>query len=158
MEKSNSIGLIIKAVIIIPIIIFGAMVMFSGINVDTSTTAEVNAFAEGGVMSGATIFSFAAIALCAVLIVVFFVYLLVTDPIRAIKSILGIIVAAVIFLVLYFAGTSTTPEDLNLPEAITASQKTVDFTNAGVVTAFIAIGAALLAIVGGLVLNLVRKN
>lgn len=158
MEKSNTIGMIIKAVIIIPIIIFGALVMFSGINVDTSTTAEVSEFAAGPVMSGATIFSFAAIALCAVLIVVFFVYLLITDPIRAIKSILGILVAAAIFLILYFAGTSTTPEDLNLPEAITASQKTVDFTNAGVVTAFIAIGAALLAIVIGSLLNLVRKN
>lgn len=158
MEKSNTIGMIIKAVIIVPIIIFGALVMFSGINVDTSTTAEVSEFAAGPVMSGATIFSFAAIALCAVLIVVFFVYLLITDPIRAIKSILGILVAAAIFLILYFAGTSTTPEDLNLPEAITASQKTVDFTNAGVVTAFIAIGAALLAIVIGWLLNLVRKN
>src|SRR5690554_2694660 len=135
-KKLNVLGLIIKIVIAVPALIFGFIVMTSGVNAESDELVKQN-FMESFAFNGVTNISFYAIILAVILVLVFFVVLLVTRPVQAIKSILGIVVAAVLFFILYSMGTTDTVESLGVVGDITASEATLDFTHAGIYTAII---------------------
>ena len=156
-KKLNILGLIIKIVIAVPALIFGFIVMTSGVNADSDELVKQN-FMDSFAFSGVTNISFYAIILAVILVLVFFVVLLVTRPVQAIKSILGIIVAAVLFFILYSIGTTDTVESLNVTGDITASAATLDFTHAGIFTAIIGIAVcSVLAMFMGLIVKLIRN-
>lgn len=156
-KKLNILGLIIKIVIAVPALIFGFIVMTSGVNAESDELVKqsfMDSFAFSGVMN----ISFYAIILAVILVLVFFVVLLVTRPVQAIKSILGIIVAGVLFFILYSIGTTDTVESLKVTGDITASAATLNFTHAGIFTAIIGLAVcSILAMFMGLIVKLIRN-
>lgn len=128
--------------------------MFSGVNIE-SEKETILEFREGFVLTAATTFSYIVIALTAILVLAFFIILLITDPIKAVKSIIGVIIAVALFFILYMIGSGDTQESLQLKEAQT--QGVFDGTNAGLITGYIALGAAILAIVSGVVMKAIGR-
>lgn len=156
-KKLNILGLIIKIVIAVPALIFGFIVMTSGVNADSDELVKQN-FMDSFAFSGVTNISFYAIILAVILVLVFFVILLITRPVQAIKSILGIVVAAVLFFILYSMGTTDTVESLGVVGDITASEATIDFVHAGIYTAIIGLAVcSALAMFMGLIVKLIRN-
>lgn len=156
-KKLNILGIIIKVIIIAPALIAGLMVMGSGVNADSAEPVK-QSFMESVSFSAATNISFIAIIAAVVLILVFFGVLLATRPGGAIKSILGIIIAAVVFFILYAAGTGDTVESLGVQGNITASESTMNFTHAGIWTAIIGMTiGSILALFMGFIMKLVRN-
>ncbi|MDX1445952.1 hypothetical protein [Lishizhenia sp.] len=157
-KTTNIIGMAIKLAIIVPILILGLSVMFSGVHVENSAPEVVEEFREGGLLTSTTMFSFVAIGLCAFLVLAFFVVLLVTQPKKAIKSILGIILVGVLYVILNAIGTADTNESLRLAEDVQVEQNVIDSSTAGIWTAAITLIVGIAAILLGPVINLVRKN
>lgn len=157
-EKTlNLIGIIIKVVIIAPALLAGLFVMGSGVDADSAQEVK-QAFMDSVSFSAVTNISFITIIAAVVLILGFFVLLLITRPMVAVRSILGIIIAGIVFFILYGIGTSETSESLQLGGGLSAEQGVVDFTHAGVITALLSITvAAVLALFLGYILKLVRR-
>ena len=156
-KKLNILGLIIKIVIAVPALIFGFIVMTSGVNAESDETVK-QSFMDNFAFSGVMNISFYAIIIAVILVLLFFVVSLVTRPMQAIKSILGIVVAAVLFFILYSVGTTDTVESLGVVGDITASESTINFTHAGIYTAIIGLGVcSLLAMFMGLIVKLIRN-
>lgn len=156
-KKLNMIGLIIRLVIIVPALIFGIMVMASGINAE-SPAEDIEALKNSVHFGGVFAISFIALLGCAALVLFFFVLLLVTRPMVAVKSILGIIIAAIFFFILYGIGSSDSVETLRLANNVVADQATIDFAHAGIITALVAITlSAILAVGLGFVMKLFRN-
>lgn len=157
-KTNNIIGMAIKLAVIIPILILGLSVMFSGVHVENSPQAEVLAFRDGGLLTSTTTFSFAVIAICAVLVVAFFILLLVTQPKKAIKSIFGIILVGILYVILNAIGTADTNESLRLADDVAVEKGVLDSSSAGIYTAAVTLIVGVLAILLGPVINLLRKN
>ncbi|PKR81997.1 hypothetical protein CW751_01270 [Brumimicrobium salinarum] len=157
-EKNlNILGLIIKILIAAPALIFGFIVMTSGVNAD-SADVEKLAFMDSLAFNGVINISLYAIAITVVLILIFFVVLLIMRPLQAIKSILGIIIAGVLFFILYSMGTTDSLESLNVVGDITASQSAIDFTHAGIYTAIIGLAVcSVVAIFMGFIVKLFKN-
>ena len=157
-KKLNIIGIVIRILIIAPALIAGLIVMGFGVNADSEEVLQA-AFKDSVAFNAVMNISYITIILAATLVVLFFLVLLVKRPVTAIKSIAGIIIAAVFFFILYSIGTTDTSESLNLSGGITVDQSVVNFTHAGIITALIAILiSAVLALGLGFVLKLIRKN
>lgn len=156
-KKLNIIGIIIKVIIIAPALIAGLMVMGSGVNADSALEVKQD-FMNSLSFSAAMNISFITIIAAVVLILAFFALLLISRPKTAIKSVLGIIVAAVVFFILYGIGSSDTEESLQLAKGISASDATLDFTQAGIFTALIAlVVCSILAFFMGFIVKLIRN-
>lgn len=157
-KKLNLIGLIIRIAIIAPALIFGLMVMGSGVNAESAST-DIEALKESVHFNAVFGISFIALLGCAALVLIFFGILLVTRPASAVKSILGIIIATLFFFIAYGIGSTDTAESLRVDSSIMVNQATIDFATAGIWTAIVAMVIASIAALGlGFVLKLVRKN
>jgi hypothetical protein len=157
-KKLNILGLIIKLVIAVPALLAGVIVMSSGVNAESPKIEQAD-FMDSLAFSAVMNLSFITIILAALLIVLFFVVLLVSRPAVAIKSILGIVIAALVFFVLYGIGTTETSESLQFSGSITATQGELDFTHAGIITTLLAITVCgALALFMGYIMKLVRNN
>ena len=157
-KKLNVIGLIIKLVIAVPALLFGFIVMSSGVNGDSDATTR-QALMDSGSFNTVIYICLMAIVIAIVLILIFFTGLLISRPKEGIKSILGIVIAAILFLVLYFIGTSDTIESLGVQGDITVSQGAMNFTNAGIYTTIIAlIICSILTLGMGYVMKFVKNS
>lgn len=157
-KKLNILGLIIKLVIAVPALLAGIIVMSSGVNAE-SPKIEQAEFMDSVAFSAVMNLSFLTIILAVILVVVFFVALLVSRPLVAIKSVLGIIIAAIVFFILYAIGTTETTESLQFSGSITATQGELDFTHAGIITTLLAITVCgAIALFMGYIMKLVRNN
>ena len=86
----------------------------------------------------------------------FFVYQLVMRPKRTILSILGLLISALVFIVLFYSGSSDTVTTLQVkPEQVGGS--TIALTTAGIYTIGICLSLGILAIVLGPVMGRYRK-
>jgi|SRR5690554_1327240 len=156
-KKLNILGIIIKIVIAVPALIFGFIVMTSGVNAE-SADVEKLAFMDSLSFNGVMNISLYAIAITIVLILIFFIVSLVTRPVQAMKSILGIIISGLLFFILYSMGTTDTLESLNVVGDITAGPAAINFTHAGIYTAIIGLAVcSALAIFMGLIVKLIRN-
>lgn len=156
-KKLNILGLAIKIIIAVPALIFGFITMTSGVNAESDETVK-QAFMESVAFSSVMNISFYAIIITVALVLIFFIISLIMRPLQAIKSILGIIVAAVVFFILYSVGTTDTVESLGVTGDITASAATLDFTHAGIYTALIGLAVcSVLAMLMGLIVKLIRN-
>lgn len=156
-KKLNIIGIVIKVLIIAPALIAGLLVMSSGVNAD-SPVPKQQEFMDSLSFSAAMNISFITIIAAVVLILIFFALLLISRPKTAIKSVLGIIAAAVVFFILYGIGSSDTEQSLQLPKNISATDATIDFTQAGIYTALIALViCSILAFFMGFIVKLIRN-
>jgi uncharacterized membrane protein len=156
-KKLNLIGLIIKILIIAPALIAGFVVMGSGVNADSDPEVR-SAFMDSLSFNAVINISFITIIAAVILVLAFFALLVGTRPMDAIRSIMGIIVAFIVFFILLSIGTSDTSESLNLGGGLSVEQGAVDFAHAGIITALLAITiCGALALFLGYVLKLVRK-
>jgi len=130
------------------------MLIFNGPNGEDTLVDQV-AFREGAKL-GATI-SYTGIIMfaCAAIIVLFFFVQLVSNPKKTIMSIIGIIIALVIYLVMRMIGTSDTNESLALRDPVSLSS--INATSAGIYTIFVGLIASVLAIVLGPFMGRLRK-
>jgi hypothetical protein len=157
-KKLNLIGLIIRIAIIAPALLFGIMVMASGVNAE-SASVDIEALKESVHFNAVFGISFIALLGCAALVLIFFGVLLITRPASAIKSILGIIIATIFFFIAYAVGSTDTAESLRVDSSIMVNETTINFATAGIWTALVALVIATVTALGlGFVLKLVRKN
>lgn len=157
-KKLNLIGLIIRIAIIAPAIIFGIMVMGSGVNAESAST-DIESLKESVHFNAVFGISFMALLGCAALVLIFFGISLITRPASAVKSILGIIIATIFFFILYAIGSNDTAESLRVDSTIMVTETTVNFATAGIWTALVALAIASITALGlGFVIKLVRKN
>ena len=68
------------------------------------------------------------------LILLFFVVGLITNTKKTVKSIIGLVLALVVYLIFYMAGTTDTNESLNLAESVQVADGTIRATTAGLYT------------------------
>lgn len=156
-KKLNILGLIIKIGIAVPALILGFITMTAGVNAESDEVVKQN-FMDNFAFSGVMNISFYAIIAAVILVLLFFVISLITRPVAAIKSILGIIVAGVLFFILYSMGTTDTVESLGVTGDITASEATLNFTHAGMYTAIIGLViCSVLAMLMGFIVKLIRN-
>lgn len=156
-KKLNILGLAIKLIIAIPSLIAIFFVMMSDVNGDSDKLVQQE-FMNDFWFSTSINISLWAIGIATALILVFFLVLLVTRPKEGIKSILGLIITAVLFFVLYSVGTNDTLESLQVQSGVFATEGEIDFTHAGIYTTFILMGvSAFLALFMGFFMKVFRK-
>lgn len=156
-KQLNILGIIIKIIIIAPALIAGLFVMGSGVTAESPEPVKQD-FMNSVSFSAVTNISFIAIIAAVILILLFFAILLATRPGTAIKSILGIIIAGVVFFILYSVGTTDTVESLDVQGGISISESAMSFVHAGIWTAIIGmVISSILALFMGFIMKLVRK-
>lgn len=128
--------------------------LFRGPNMENTLEAQ-EAFRDGTEMGLAISFTgfifFAGIGL----IVLFFVFQLITNPKKTIMSIIGILVALIIYLVVSMFGTTDTNETLALRDQV--SLDTIASTTTGIYTVIIGVILAFLAVLIGPFIGRYRK-
>jgi hypothetical protein len=137
-KKMNLIGNVIKlSLIAIGVIL--SLLIISGPNVNAGKEA-VETFRDGFKLSAAMNFILIILAICILIIVAFYVLLLITDFKKAIKSMIGVILFAVLYFILSMIGSSDTSETLALRNPV--ADATIDSTHAGLVCVIIGLGVA----------------
>lgn len=134
--------------------VVACLFLFGGPNTNANNVSEVTEFREGAKMTFATMFTIFILVACVALVLIFFVAQLISNPKKTLMSIIGIVVALVIYIVIWAAGTSDTDKSLGLVESIgSVSQGTINATTAGLWTVFI----GLLAAVGVIIASFVKR-
>ena len=131
--------------------------LFGGPNME-NTLEQQEAFRDGGSMSIATSFAGFIIFASVGLILFFFVVQLIKNPKKTALSIIGILVALVLYLILLLIGTSDTNESLALLEDVQVEQGTIVSSSAGLYTVIIGIIVAMLVVVLGPFMGRYRKK
>jgi hypothetical protein len=137
-KKMNLIGNVIKLSLIAIGVILSLMII-SGPNVNAGKEA-VETFRDGFKLSAAMNFILIILAICILVIIAFYVLLLITDFKKAIKSMIGVILFAVLYFILSMIGSSDTSETLALRNPV--ADATIDSTHAGLVCVIIGLGVA----------------
>jgi len=117
--------------------------------------AEQTAFREGAKLGAAISYTGILMFVGAAVIVLFFVVQLITNTKRTVYSIIGIIVAIVIYLIITMMGTSDTNATLALRDPVSSS--TINTTSAGIYTIIIGLIISILAILLGPFMGRLRK-
>lgn len=152
-SKLNLIMNIIKiglAVIGILLCVF----LFGGPNME-NTVEEQQAFRDGTQMSLAVSFTGFVVFAGIGLILLFFVFQLITNPKKTVMSIIGLIVAAVLYVIFLMLGTSDTNESLALRDPVALS--TISTTTAGIITVIAGLAIGVLAVAIGPFIGRYRK-
>ena len=152
-KKINMISGIIKySLIAIGVVL--CLLVINGPNT-TADEATISQFRDSAKLSLAISYTGFLIFVCTGLVLLFYIALLISDFKKAIKSIIGIIIFTLVYVVLNMIGTSDTSETLQLKNAV--SDATVDSTHAGLITSLIGLAVALLVVVLGPFLGRYRK-
>ena len=128
--------------------------LFGGPNME-NTLEQQEVFRDGTSLSLATSFTGFIIFASIGLILIFFVVQLITNPKKTVMSIIGLLVALVLYLVLTMIGTSDTNESLALRDPVDLA--TIGSTSAGLYTVVIGIIVAMLVVVLGPFMGRLRK-
>lgn len=133
------------------------LLLFGGPN-NTSELAEIESFRDGWRLSFATLFTVFVIAACVALVLVFFITQIISNPKKTIMSIIGLVVAFVLYLLLFAIGSTDTSESLGLTKSIgEVSSSTISATTAGLLVTLAGIALAVIAILAGPFLGKLRK-
>lgn len=116
---------------------------------------EQETFREGASLGAAISYSGLLLFACAAIVVLFFVVQLITNTKRTVFSIIGIIVAFVIYFVISMMGTSDDNASLALRDPVSLS--TINSTSAGLYTVIIGLVISVLVIVLGPFMGRMRK-
>ncbi len=136
-KKINLLSSIIKyGFVAIGIIACG--LVFMGPNAE-STVEEIEKFREGGSLSLAINFTMFVMITGVAVILVFFLAQLITNTKKTVYAIIGLLVALVVYLIFWAAGTSDNYETLALTEDVMVEQGTIVSTTAGIYTALIGV-------------------
>ncbi len=130
------------------------ILVIGGPNVNEETQV-VEQFRDGTKMNLAIMYMIGLIATGVVLILLFFLIQLITQSKKTVMSIIGILVALVIYMIFYFAGTSDNSASLLLKNPV--SDGVVQTTTAGLYTVGVALFAGIVAIVVFPIINMFKK-
>lgn len=151
----NLISNILK-VSLVAIGVLSCLFLFTGPNA-TADLETITEFREGGRLSFSVGFTIFTIVACVALVLLFFVVQLISNPKKTLFSIIGIVVALVLYLVISIFGTTDTNESLQLLEDVQVAQSSIDATTAGIYTVLIGLVVALLAAVFGPIISRLSK-
>ena len=154
MKNVTLISNVLKYVLIVLGVIAFALVLLGPNNIDYPKE-EIDQFRDGGKMGFTMLFTLIIIIACAALVLLFFLQQLVVNPKRTIMSIIGIVVALLVYLVFTMMGNSDTNETLQLKNPV--SESTLNSTSAGIWTVLIALVGGLLTIVVLGIMNLIKR-
>jgi amino acid transporter len=133
-----------------------SLFIIGGPNMESTVEAQ-ETFREGASMSLATSFTGFIIFASVGLILLFFVVKLITNPKKTVMSIIGLLVALVLYLIFLMIGTSDTNESLALLEDVQVAQGTIASSSAGLYTVISGVVIALLVAVFGPLFGRYRK-
>jgi len=133
-----------------------SLFIIGGPNMESTIEAQ-ETFREGSSMSLVTSFTGFIIFASVGLILLFFVAQLITNPKKTVLSIIGLLVALVLYLIFLMIGTGDTNESLALLEDVQVDQGTIASSSAGLYTVISGVILALLAAVFGPLLGRYRK-
>jgi amino acid transporter len=133
-----------------------SLFIIGGPNMEATVEAQ-ETFREGASMSLATSFTGFIIFASIGLILLFFVVQLITNPKKTVMSIIGLLVALVLYLIFLMIGTSDTNESLALLEDVQVAQGTIASSSAGLYTVISGVVIALLVAVFGPLFGRYRK-
>jgi hypothetical protein len=131
-----------------------SLFLFNGPNVTDGMDA-VEAYREGPQMAAAILFTISVFIACIAIVLIFFVSQLITDTKKTVMAIIGIVVALLIYLVMYSAGTTDTTDTLALRHPV--EQGVVNSTTAGIYTTLIGLFIGILVIIIGPFMGRLRK-
>ena len=140
--------------ILIAIGVVSSLLVIGGPNV-TAGKEVLEKFRESTEMSLAINYMIFILIAGIALVIIFFVFQLATQPKKTLVSILGLIVAAIIYVIFLSAGTSDTSESLALKNPV--SVEVVKHTTAGLYTVGVSLVVGLLVIVAGPLMGRFRK-
>ena len=123
--------------------VIACILVITGPNME-ATLEEQEAFREGGSLGLAINYTMLIIIASVAVVLFFFVVQLITNTKRTVMSIIGILVALVLYLIFWAMGTSDTNESLNLLEDVQVEQGTIATTTAGLYTALVGLFVGLL--------------
>jgi hypothetical protein len=141
---------------LIAIGVIASLLVINGPNMEAEETAR-EAFRDGGGMSLAINYTIFTLIATTVAVLGFFALGLITNTKKTVFSIIGIVVAFVLFMILWMMGSSDTHDSLNLSENIKADGGTISFVTAGLYTTLVGLVIAALAAVAGPFMGRLRK-
>lgn len=154
-KKLNLMMSVLK-IALIAIGVLAFFMVFQGPNISAEESVRQE-FLEGGQLAFATSYTGFMLFAAAGLVLIFFVVQLITNTKKTVKAIMGLLIAVVIFFVLYMVGTTDTNESLQLKEAQHVSQNTISGTTAGIYTVLLGIGLGALAAILSPFMGRLRK-
>jgi len=122
-----------------------------------ATLEDQEKFRESASLGVAINYTMLIIIATMAIVVLFFFVQLITNTKKTVNSIIGVIVALVIYLIFWAAGTSDTNESLALLEDVQVEQGTIATTTAGLYTAIIGLVIGLLAWILSPLMGRMRK-
>ncbi len=145
-EKKMNLFMTILKVGLVAIGVVSSLFLFNGADMNSTVEAQ-ESFRDGAALSFTISYTGFLIITGVFLILLFFVIQLITNPKKTIMSILGLLVAGVLYVILYMAGTGDTNETLRLMEDVQVDQQTIKAVSAGLYLVLILIVGALAAAV-----------
>lgn len=143
------IGLIVIGVI-------ASILVIQGPNAEQ--TEEVrNVFMESSSLALAINYTMYIIIASIAIVLIFFLVQLISNPKKTLLSIIGILVALILYLIFTMMGTNDTNESLALLEDVQVEQGTIASTTAGIFTVLVGLGIGVLVIVLGPFMGRFRK-
>ena len=130
-----------------------SVMLFSGPTV-ADGKAAMTEFRESGSMT-AIYYTLFIIATAVIAVLGFFMYQIAMQPKKTLMSIVGIVVAFVLYFVMYFSGSSDTMKTLALRHE--ASDSVIAATSAGVYTIGFCLAVGVLVVVFGPLMGRYRK-
>ena len=116
--------------------VIACLLVIGGPNAEAEMPVQEE-FREGGAMSTAVGYTILIILAAVVAVLFFFVQQLISTPKKTVMSILGLIIALVLFLFFWIVGTSDTNETLALRDPVELG--TIRTVTAGLYTAFVGV-------------------
>lgn len=118
--------------------VIASLFIIGGPNME-ATMEEQESFRDSGQMSFAINYTIFIIFASLALVLVFFLIQLITNTKRTAMSIIGLLVALLVYLIFWMIGNSDTNESLNLAESVQVSDGTLRTTTAGLMTAIVGV-------------------
>lgn len=142
-DKLRTILNIVKfALALLGVVLVGWVIASDPGSVSELTVDQKEAFIDSASMSGSMNYALGVIVIGVILILGFFVYNLILDPRKALKSVIGYAIAAVVFFIFYmFVGGASTPTS----EKFGVDVGTIKASEAGLYVALFAIAIGFLA-------------
>ena len=158
MSDNISKGTNIAKVAIAAIGVIACLFLFFGPNINTDTKDVIEKFRDGNIMNFAVYFFITIFLLCVALVFFFFGTQLVSNPKKTLLSIIGIVVAFVVFFVIYLIGSADSETTLGLSQkGVSASSSAVNLTTAGIWTVLLSLIVAVGVIIAGMVKKLINR-
>jgi len=154
--KSNKIDLVMN-VLKFGLVLIGAilcLLIINGPNAE-APVADQLVYREGWKLGSAISYTGILLFACAAVVVLFFVVQLITNTKKTVFSIIGIIIAFVLYFIISIMGISDTNDTLALRDPVSLS--TINSTSAGLYTVIIGLVVSILVILLGPFMGRLRK-